>query len=575
MGVIGRIFRIFWYAVRALALFIGIGVLGLLVFLLIAAPWSGGGDDIPDVAVLDLSFNDRLSEKAGAGQFLKLVQGKGLSVHRMVRVIERAADDERIQAVMIDLSAADVPLTHGAQLATAMAKFRASGKTSYAYATQWDFGRYRLASAFDEIWMPASGEFAVGGIALQTPYAGELISDLGIEPQLEKRKRFKSAADVITERRMSDDLRAALKELVDDVRASAMTGITGNRAAVNSVADLQAALDGAFWSPEKALELGLVDRLAHRATLTDLLDERHVSASEYLSVALKAPEEPKARIALIAATGEIRDGYANPLETDTIASVSLVETLRFAADDPEIDGIVLRIDSPGGGYAPSDAIAETIANIEKPVVVTMGSVAGSGGYMIAMTADRIVAHPSTITGSIGVIGGKIVIEDLLSDYGVRFETVGSGPHAAINSPFTRYTSEERAMLSRRIDAIYAAFTSAVAENRGLTADEVERAAQGRVWTGNQALELGLVDRLGGLEVAFEEAAQALSLQPSDPVEIVEFPRLSATQRLFHAADLGFVSVRSRINWLRGWDHAVERLEAEGGIRVRMPDLILD
>jgi protease-4 len=552
------VLRVVWVSLKGLVFLTGLLVLAGVIVLIVAAPWERERPDIPDRAVLDISFGETLSEKPVSGQFLNLVRDDALSLFRLVRVIDRAAADPRIASLEMDLSVSDLALSHAGELAAAVARFRAAGKPARVFSTWYDLPRYRLAAAFSEIWMPRSGDFAVGGLAMQTPYAGELADDLGIEPQLERRKRYKSAADIIAEREMSPDLRAAFATLLETMHRSVLDGIAADRPAAGEDGALAERFADAFWNPARALELGLIDGLAFRHEFEDAAPGPVVDASDYLAEAMTFAGEPAARVALVTATGQIEDGRANPLDAGRIAAESLIDDLLDAAEADEADAILLRIDSPGGGYGPSDAIAAAIESIDKPVVVSMGPVAGSGGYIIAMPGDRIVAHETTITGSIGVIGGKIVVADLLSENGVRIETVEAGRDGDINSPATRYSLRQRRMLADRIDDIYDAFTADVARHRGMTPAEVEAAAQGRVWTGVEALRLGLIDRTGGFREALEELSVLLGNAPVDRIHVAEFPARSPYEQLLNAADLGFAQARAA---LTGGGFSFSRLDA--------------
>lgn len=570
MGFVGRIFRVFWIAIRTVALVLGLGFIALGGAAVILAPWSDDDGAIPNHSTLYLSYSGMLGDVPQSASFLDVARGEELSMFRVVRALEEAAEDPRIEDLVVDLSDAEMDHNQAEELAEAMRTFAKSGKRSIVFSTGWDLPRYRLAATFDQIWMPDTGDFAVAGVALQTPYAGELIEDLGITPEIEKRKRFKTAADMLLEDSMSLDVRASYGNLLDSLLENMLDGIISDRKLKMTAPELQDRLAAAFWDPEAALEAGLVDRLGHFTELRRLYG-KSVDYADYLAHAMRSVEGLTARVALIPVVGEIRGGEAGPFSTE-VASESMIELLNEAAADDSIDAIILRIDSPGGGVTASDAIAAAITDIDKPVIASMSSVAASGGYMIAMAADRIVARPSTITGSIGVVGGKIVVEDLLSDNGIRFETVQRGRHAAIYSPFTRFTPEERRMLARAIDSIYDDFIGDVADQRGLSLTEVEDVAQGQIWTGRQALAHGLVDRLGGFVAVRDEALAALKLDSTDTVGIVEYPHLSATERLFHAADDGYLQMRSRFEWLAGPEQVAHSMEDRAGIRVEMPTL---
>lgn len=578
MEVLIRILRSLWFVAKAAVFLVGIAVIALIVAVVVAAPWEREAPTLAEGSVLQLAWEGRLDEKPRVDRFIPAFVDQRLSLTRLVRVIDRAAVDPRIAGLELDLTTADVPYAHAEAIAAAVQRFREAGKTAHVFAEAYDLPRYSLATAFDQIWMPPSGEFAAAGVALETPYAGEFVDDLGVRPALERRKLYKTAADVLMERHMHPAVRQAMAELVDDVYDRTLRAIAERRKIPGG--DAAGALDRAFWDPQAAVESGLVDRLAYRHDMQDALKGPRIAANNYFAIAEQAPEGARARVALVVASGEIASGWGGPLDTGRIASGSLVSELEMAARDPSIDAILLRLDSPGGGYAASDAIREAISRIEKPVIVSMGNVAASGGYMIAIAADRIVAHGSTLTGSIGVIGGKIVVDDLLRDNGINWELVQSEPKAGVQSPFVDYTFEQRQRLAGRIDRVYESFVRSVAEARQMSPQAVEAAAQGRVWTGRQALERGLIDRVGGLDVALDEVAGALAVDDRRSLDVVEYPPWTPWQRLSELVERGYIAAVGALGGGSRLD--VEQVMAEGrafledqqGIRLVAPRLEL-
>lgn len=571
-----KLFRWIWTAIKAVVFLTGLSVIGLAVLALALQPWDRDSADVPEGAILDLTWEGRLGEKPVNGNMLQLARGDGLSVFRVMRAIARATNDDRIAGIMIDLSRAEVPLAHAEALAVSMVNFRKSGKPSYAFSSSWDIGRYALGANFGEVWMPDSGEFGVGGLKMMSPYAAELANELGIEAQLEKRKEFKSAADFLLAEGMTPAQRQANNTLLQDIWNS-MTAMLGlGREAFSELGNeaVSDRLSESFWNVVAAREQGFIDRLAHRMAFIDAMDGPRIGVRRYMPEVLRLPDNTAGTVAYIAASGTIAEGRTNPLDGDSITDESLIEMLVSASRDPEIDAIILRIDSGGGGFTPSDAILDAIEGIEKPVIASMGSIAGSGGYMIAMAADHIVAHQTTITGSIGVIGGKIVIENLLDDWGVSIDSVQAGPYAGANSPLASYSYAQRQKLIRRIDEIYGTFTGEVARLRDLPPEDVEKAAQGRIWTGNQALELKLIDELGGPYVALLAASKLLNLAEGQSLGVVEYPRYSSSDRIAGVIGLGMRQARIGLGWLASPETVLDRLEDEGGIRAEMPFMLL-
>ncbi|MDF1720385.1 MAG: signal peptide peptidase SppA [Minwuia sp.] len=562
-----------WLFAKAGVFVIGLLVIAGIVAALIFAPWEPQFDDLPPSAVLDLEIVGDLPEKPSNADFAQFVRGDSMTVSRLVRVLDRAAADSRITGLDMDLSLADLRLTDVEALLPAIAAFKASGKPTRVFAESYDLARYRLASGFDEIWISPSGEFAVTGVALEMPFAGELVDRLGIKPALEQRKDFKTAADVLKRRSMESHVRVAFAELVQDIHRSALNDIAEGRGL--TFAQVQAALETALLNPEAALQNGLLDRAAYATAFHDAAGKPKVGFAGYLPELQDPLDGSAPTIALIVASGQISGGKGSGFGSNVITDGALIEELRAADEHSQVDAILLRIDSPGGAYGASGAIRAAMADIDKPIVASMSAVAGSGGYMIALGADAIVAHPSTITGSIGVISGKIVVDELLDDYGVRFEIIRSERNAAIFSPFADFTSDQQARLSRRVDAIYDAFTGMVADARKLPPEQVEAAAQGRVWTGSQAFGLKLVDATGGFGTAFDLLRQRLGVAAGRELHVAEFPGGSAQDRFLEVIQDGFAGARAAMHGPEvSIDSMRDHLAAEAGIQLMAPDLTL-
>lgn len=573
MGRLLRFLRGIWLFAKAGVFIIGLLVVGGLVAALIFAPWDQQGDALPASAVLDVAIVGDLPEKPSNADFRQFVRGDSMTLARMVRVLNRAAADDRISGLDVDLSLADLRLTDVEALLPAIARFKANGKTTRIFAENYDLARYRLASGFDEIWISPSGEFAVTGVALEMPYAGELVDRLGIKPALEQRKDFKTAVDVLKRREMASHVRVAFAELVQDIHRSALNDIAMGRNL--TLIEVKAALEAALLNPDAALQNGLLDRAAYATAFHDPAGRTTVDFASYLPELENPVDADAPTIALITASGQIAGGKGGGIGNNVITDGALIAELRAAAEHPDIDGILLRIDSPGGAYGASDAIRAAMARIDKPIVASMSAVAGSGGYMIAIGADDIVAHPSTITGSIGVISGKIVVDDLLDDHGVRFEIIRSERNAAIFSPFADFTPDQQARLSRRVDAIYDAFTGLVVDARKLPPEQVEAAAQGRVWTGSQAFGLKLVDATGGFETALTFLRQRLGVSAERELHIVEFPGGSAQDRFLEVIQNGFVGMGAALQGPQiSIDSMRDYLAAEAGIQLMAPELTL-
>lgn len=535
------IFSVLWRIVRWVVFSVGIVAVVAIIALVSAVSLGGGGPKLADRNYLMVNWSGGISETAGFDGLAALTGQPPLSVSNVVSLIDRAARDNRIQSLVMDMSGIQISFAQAEEFAPAIQRFRATGKKAYAYAQSYDLRRYRLAVEFDEVWLLRSGTFDGSGPYFEAPFARNLLDTLGIEPQFEKRKDFKNALDSALEARMSPAMRDAMTALARDMDDAALQAISLARQI--SIDTLPAKLQASLLNPAAALEQGLVDHLAYPHDLDQALDLPSVSIKKYAALSPPSPgtdifaaqsEEAPKRVALITASGAITaNRQGGGFSQDGIAADRLTSNILTASEDNAIDAILLRIDSPGGEYGASDMVRDALARSSKPVVVSMGSVAGSGGYLIAIGADRILAQPSTITGSIGVIGGKFAAQRAFDKIGVNWEGVAVRDNTGLRS-IKPFNPEQRAVFAATIDKIYSEFVGAVADARSLSPTAAEAAAQGRVWSGKQALALGLVDRLGGLTEARQELAALLELDDPDNVNLTPYPKQNTVQQVLDA-----------------------------------------
>jgi protease IV len=350
---------------------------------------------------------------------------------------------------------------------------------------------------------------------------------------MDQRYEYKNALDVFTRSEMSEAHREAMEAVLRSSYENIVAGIARGRGLTADAA--RRAMDGGPYIGEEAVRAGLVDGLAYRDEVFDSIRAEVGGDPEFLYVprylrAAGRPHRSGAGIALIYGTGTVQRGDSefSPMGGgSSMGSETVARAFRAAIEDDGIRAIVFRVDSPGGSYVASDVIwRETVRAraAGKPVIVTMGNVAGSGGYFVAMAADHIVAQPSTITGSIGVVGGKVLLNELTGKVGVTWDDVQVGGNATMWSSFNDYSPEEWARVQAMLDRIYVDFTSKAADGRGLSRDSIHAIARGRIWTGADAQRLGLVDELGGFDVALRLAREAAGLEPDAAIHLRVFPR---------------------------------------------------
>ncbi len=505
----------------------------VLVPAVLIALAEGDEPGLPERMVLELDLNQPVAE-APSDDALALAFGQeALSVPGIVSALERAAGDDRVMALKVRLGNGPLALAQAQELRDAVRAFRQSGKPASAYAQMFltsAMSNYYLAAAFDEIWLQPSGELHAAGLAVASPFLRGAIDKLGLKLQFGQRREYKNAINALTEKGFTGPHREAIERLLRSNFETLTTDIAGDRKLpVTRVVEL---IDQGPRTASEALEAGLIDRLGYEDEFDGEVlaaagpEAEFTSLDRYLSTTGGAYGEGET-MAVIFATGLIVPGNGGDGSTSGImGSDTIARALRDAREDPDVRAIVFRISSGGGSYVASDQIWREleIARAEGlPVVASMGSSAASGGYFVALPADRILAQPGTITGSIGVYGGKVVTRDLLDKLGISFGEIAAGENALINSSLAEYTPAQWQWLNRSLDRVYQDFTAKVAEARELTPEQVEEVARGRVWSGADAAERGLVDSLGGFASAVAEARELAGLERLAPVELRRFP----------------------------------------------------
>lgn len=515
--------------VNSIARFL-LGLVAIVVVLVVIG--LARGDGLPGNMVLTMDLREPIPDSVAATSVLLPRQ---VTVMDLVLALDSAGRDRRIKGAVMRLGMGAVSTAQAQELGDALKRFRAKGKFVIAQATAFygaGLGDYLLASAADEIWMQPKSDFATSGAGGGGMYLRGAFDKIGAEPQIVKRSDYKSAADMFMEKSMTAPDREQLTQLMRSVYDSAVDQMAAGRKLKPE--QVAAVLEQSPQFAEDARKAKLIDRIgyddeADKAALARAgADAETVKVAEYM----KSRDEDgasKPNIALVVASGEIRDGTAGDGlfgAGDGIASDDLSAAIRSAAQNKSIKAIVLRVDSPGGSVSASDQILHAVKTAQaagKPVVVSMGSVAASGGYYISLSADRIVAQPGTITGSIGVLTGKVSFGKSLGLIGVNAEQVSVGKNTLMDSPLAPYTPEQWALLNRTADVIYDDFTRKVAAGRKLPLEKVQDIARGRVWSGADAKERGLVDNLGGFWTAADQAAK-LAKVPAGDISLRVYPR---------------------------------------------------
>ena len=467
-----------------------------------------------------------------------------------LRALHEAADDRHVVGLVAKVGGA-LPWATMQELRLGVAAFASSGKPTVAWAESFgegsgDMAAYALASAFGEIWLQPGGGVGLLGVGLQTTFLRGALDKLGIEPQLEQRYEYKNAADRVQRTDFTPAHRESLEQLAESVFAEGVEAVAAGRGLTFS--QVRALVDSGPRTAAEAQAAGLVDQLGYRDQVYAAVRSQVAEDAELLFAdrwePRRGPSLPKRRnghVALVEVKGGIASGRTRrgPMGRQ-VGSDSVSAELRAAAVDDRIKALVLRVDSPGGSAVASDTIWREVVRVKeagKPVVVSMGDAAASGGYYIACPADVIVALPTTLTGSIGVFGGKFVVRELLERLGLTTGIVERGERSLMFSARRGFAADERERLAATIDAIYDDFVAKVAAGRGRSVAEIDAIARGRVWSGRDARPIGLVDELGGLRDAVRIARHRGGLAVDAPVKpALHVPPLARLGRAKNSED---------------------------------------
>lgn len=572
-------------------------VLGLIVaasivsavFLMLVVVLVGREPAVPANAALVQPISGEIEEMLPA-DLLELVRGvRPRTVREIVDNLRKAKADRRISGVIIAPANLSVPFWGKLQeIREAILEFRRSGKPAVAYLEDGFEREYFLATACDRIFLMPTSSLYLDGLASYELFLRGTLDKIGTYPDLLAVGAYKSAINVFTETGYTPAHREMSESINRDLYDQLVRAIAEGRRKTD--AEVRALVDDGPFLPEEALQAGLVDELAYEDQIDDRIRigtaGRRIDADRYDDVPLASVGLGRGpRIAVIQAVGLLNTGRSGWSPTDgwILGSDTLIQQIRRARADASIRAIVLRVDSPGGSATAADAVWRELAITRrgpsaKPIVASMSDLAASGGYYLAMAASDIVAQPATLTGSIGVYGGKFVTEGTFNKLGANIDGVSHGRMADMQSPSRPYAPEERAWISRQMQSYYDQWIDKVANARGMTRERVEQAAQGRVWTGGQARQIGLVDELGGLDRAVALAKIRARIPPDQEVELVAFPpRRSLYELLLERLSAGSLQAEA-VGWLAWRDLAAAtvplRVFRRGELLALMPQVFL-
>lgn len=488
---------------------------------------------IPKNTAVMIDFSQNFSEIGEQSLFDELSGSSSIKFSRLLQAIEAAGYDNRVKALIARLDTTDLDLAQIEDVARAIRNFQSSGKKAYVFSQ--GFGplgqgnrEYYLATFFDKIYMQPHTTIGLTGVSIEIPFLRKLLDKLGVTPEFYTRYEYKTAMMSLTDTKISQEYKKEMQNLADGIMTVIKEDIKNNR----NIADIDVVINQAPISAEQGLEMGLIDDIMYLPELENMLKDENIEhftdMSDYVQC-IKLNEGNLPTIAYLTLNGIIDKGQSsNDFDGEyVIGSQSVATDIAQIADLPNLKAVIVRINSPGGDYNASDEIYFALKQLKKeknvPIIVSMGGYAASGGYFVALAGDKLIAEPLTVTGSIGVLGGKVELSKMWQKLGVEWETVQTGKNADILSFNKPFTLQEKQIFNESLDEIYDDFTKKVLENRHLTLS-IDKVARGRVWLGWQALRLGLVDDIGGYYDALNTAIEMAHINPKEEIAVVEYPK---------------------------------------------------
>jgi protease-4 len=539
---------------------------------------------LPKKFILAVDLEAKVHEASAGDPLARLSGEKVYVLRKAVEAIDAAAGDERVVGLFASMGKSGLSLAAAQELRQAVDRFRASGKPAVVFAeTMGEFGAgtldYYLASGFGQVWLQPSGDVGLTGVLAESPFVKGTLDLLGIKPEFSGRWEYKSAIELFTETGFSQPHKQNLGRLLDSWTDQMVEGIAAARKLPPE--KVRALLGNGPFTAAEAASAGLVDKLGYReAALQAAGGGTAVKEVDLGDYAGALPKGHGTKLAVIVGSGAIHRGESDHGfgASEDFGSKSIAKAFRDAVADKDVKAIVFRIDSPGGSYVASDTVWNEVRRAReagKPVVASMGGVAASGGYFVAMAADRVIAQPGTITGSIGVFSGKMVMADFWKKIGVSWDEMHRGDNAtmwSINQPFSQ---QAWARVNAILDRIYADFTGKAAEGRHIPPERMDDLARGRIWSGADAKAAGLVDGLGGWREAVATARELVRLAPDAPVELVTYPRPSKPWEVL-AESFSGSEVAALARAVRVLEPALARLEllARPADTLMMPPLMV-
>lgn len=514
----------------------------LLVVLGLIRQDSGGVVLVPKFALLTINFDHDYPETRGDDIVAEVTGAQPQTFLDLITAINVAGADKRVKALAATVSMSSLGLAQIQDLRNTIQAFRATGKKAYLFSSGFgSFGRgtkeYYLASVFDEIAVAPHSEVGITGVSLEVPFFRKVLDKIGVKPEFYSRYEYKTAMASMTDFQMSKPYREELTRLGGSIFGQFIKDTSSARKISES--ELKKQVNFAPLTSESALGAKLVDKIVYRQDwLKNLKKEYKAKTIDVYDYAANIQTYGRGvpAIAFLVIDGVIAEGesYANSLRDEVVTgSETVLQQLEEIAEDKEVKTLIVRVNSPGGGYNAANEIWHGLEQLKEnkkiPVIISMGDYAASGGYFVALAGDKIIAEPSTITGSIGVLGGKMVFQELWKKLGVNWNNIKFGDNAGILSFNTAFSNNEKSIFNKSLDSVYEDFTLKVSKARNINMKELNKLARGRVWTGEGAYKNKLVDELGGIDLALSEAQKAAGLKPEDRFRIAYYPKEKTLQ----------------------------------------------
>lgn len=540
--------------------------------------------EVKENSILVVKFEGPITERSSKNPFQNLgamfSKEQAIGLDDILNNIEKAKEDENIKGIYMEITSVPAGIAMVEEIRNKLQEFKNTGKFIIAYSEYYSQAAYYLASIADKIYLNPQGAIDFKGLSAELMFFKNALAKLEVEPQIIRHGKFKSAIEPFILDKMSDENREQTMTYIGSIWNHMVDGISKSRnisaEELNKIAD-----EMLLQKAEDAVKYKLADQLAYKDEILEILKEKteakavdkinSVSIADYTNAKEpKKKEFSKDKIAVIYAVGEIESGEG---DDENIGSERISKAIREARLDEKVKAIVLRVNSPGGSALASEVMWREVvlAKQAKPVIVSMGNVAASGGYYISCAADTIVAEPNTITGSIGVFGVLFNAQGFMNNkLGITFDTVKTNTHADIGSIYRPLTASERDIIQKSVEHVYDVFITRVADGRKLTKEQVDEIGQGRVWSGVDAKRIGLVDVLGGIETAIEIAAQKAGLEN---YKIVSLPKQKDPfEELFSKGTSGVeeAMVKHFLGENAKYYMTLDRLKSYSGIQARMP-----